>query len=732
MASSEGQVVPSVATSRSGTLRGDRGVTGFVDNGDGGGDGDGSDAKDGSGGRRKPNHDQPAPEYNANFNANANSNANANARTNPIAGGGRRKPNHDQPAPEYNANFNANANSNANANANANARTNPIAVTKEQDSDRHHPDGNRNYLQDDYKHHPVGGTETTSTGGNINNSNSNNNNNNNSNSNSNNNKQEPETSGGNRTNRTDGETQTGNDFGGDRSSLSTLEDVWSHLKLLVPTRGSNGYFQPEPIIVADFERIVFDMMMIGHGCRRDEDSDHWREQEYDDQNENEEEKDRNNNNNNNDYNDNTDHSSPRSRSRSPSQTSCDRIDLRSLEGKYRTRTLVDADNGRAYCILATTSANYPWGNVVVDLDPSTARNLSFDCPHPLFDAETAEQGLRLLKGTTARSWIVAGSHRMATPMPTPMETPMAMTMTVANDPETQTQTAAPTSASVCQPPHSASDAAHSAPSCFLAAVAAIRSYYDSVARKDYTAVQLHGMGSKTCGSVDTFFSHGSCSLKVAATATAGGNGNGKDSDNGNGNGNGNGNDNIDPAAATTTSLPEKIEVLQKYARAHPADYGRHAIATSRNDTENDENEIKNENKNEIKNGNEEPICHLCGSTNVPGRLLNGVPPSEVCHTPATSVSGRFVQIEQKRAYRAAAKAEFWNEVFRQAYPEFEARAAEAAAEVDADADVAPVAVDSAQACARAAGLGDASTSASAASSVPLGRDDSNRPGRNEF
>jgi hypothetical protein len=351
-------------------------------------------------------------------------------------------------------------------------------------------------------------------------------------------------------------------------NASTLEDVWSDLKLLVPNRGTDGYIQPEAIVVADFERIVLDMMTVDqrYNFRGDNERDHEKH-----------------------------HDNDNSRLHTPSTPPCDHIDLRSLKGMYRIGTFVDTENGRSYCILATTSILYPWGNVVVDLDASSAtKNISFDCPHPKFDVETGEQGIRMLKGTTARSWIVSGSHRMANNRST---------------------------LGTCQPQYShySSDVAHSVDTCFLAAVAATKFYYESVVQQDYTSVQLHGMGKTTCGTIDTFFSHGSCSQQ-------------------------------------TVTNTEKIDVLQRIARAHPFDNGRHAVA-GRDDGSSSSSD-----------------CKLCGSTNIQGRLINGVARNDLCDTFASSHNGRFIQIEQKREYRRESFARFWNDVFNEAYPRFSALA----------------------------------------------------------
>ena len=341
-------------------------------------------------------------------------------------------------------------------------------------------------------------------------------------------------------------------------NASTLEVVWSDLKLLVPNRATNGYIEPEAVIVEDFERIVLDMLTIGHGCfQRDNEEDYY------------------------------DHDGCLS-----APSSCESIDLRSLKGKYRIGTFLDGENGRNYCILATASIVHPWGNVFVDLDISLeTKNLSFDCPHPKFDAETGEQGIRMLKGTRARSWIVSGSHRMAN-----------------NN-----------TLGTCQTQYYPSDAAHSIDTCFLAAVAAVKFYYESVIFQDYTSVQLHGMGKGSCGSIDTFFSHGSCSDMVRY-------------DNGN---------------LSNSGTEEKIDVLSRIAQAHPSDNGNHAIA-----------------------GRHGGTCKLCGSTNIQGRLINGVARKDLCDTFASSYNGRFIQIEQKRDYRRNSFARFWNEVFNEAYPQF--------------------------------------------------------------
>ncbi|XYH92512.1 hypothetical protein ACMHYB_32125 [Sorangium sp. So ce1128] len=58
-------------------------------------------------------------------------------------------------------------------------------------------------------------------------------------------------------------------------------------------------------------------------------------------------------------------------------------------------------------------------------------------------------------------------------------------------------------------------------------------------------------------------------------------------------------------------------------------------------------------------------CPLNATTNVQGRLLNGVPASQVCGRPASSYSGRFVHIEQDPGFRDAGD---WIDAVRDTWP----------------------------------------------------------------
>ena len=48
---------------------------------------------------------------------------------------------------------------------------------------------------------------------------------------------------------------------------------------------------------------------------------------------------------------------------------------------------------------------------------------------------------------------------------------------------------------------------------------------------------------------------------------------------------------------------------------------------------------------------DKPPCNLTATTNVSGRLLNGVPAANVCTVAAPTPSGKFIHIEQKREIR---------------------------------------------------------------------------------
>lgn len=160
-------------------------------------------------------------------------------------------------------------------------------------------------------------------------------------------------------------------------------------------------------------------------------------------------------------------------------SACAAIPLHSLFGMYKIGPFTDLESSLTYCVLATTSASSPWGNVIVNQGANT-KNLSIESPHPLADLYTAEQALAVFKGTNARSFLVSGAHRKSSDVPSPCD----------------------------GTGYRVSDAAHSIAGGFNSAAKAVMDHYEAVGGADYTAIQFHGMGASHCPGVDAFFSHG--------------------------------------------------------------------------------------------------------------------------------------------------------------------------------------------------------------------------------
>ena len=161
-------------------------------------------------------------------------------------------------------------------------------------------------------------------------------------------------------------------------------------------------------------------------------------------------------------------------------TSCEHIDLRSLTDFYDIGTFFDANHGTTYCVLLTTSIQYPWGTVIINANTDLApRDLSIDCVHPIFDPFTAPLSLAVFQRTMARSLILSGSHRFAN----------AQLL------------------QHCDGHGHVSDAAHSDWNCILSATKAVYKYYEE-SHQDYTAIQFHAMAETSCPGVDVFFSYG--------------------------------------------------------------------------------------------------------------------------------------------------------------------------------------------------------------------------------
>ena len=182
--------------------------------------------------------------------------------------------------------------------------------------------------------------------------------------------------------------------------------------------------------------------------------------------------------------------------------------------------------------------------------------------------------------------------------------------------------------STCQPSHNVADSAHNVNNGLTSAVIAIHRYYDDdTINEDYTSIQLHGMGNSSCGTIDTFFTHGSCTIQLPKT--------------------------------TTTPL-NKIKIIQQFAQSYKDDSGHHVAI--------DINNHQHQSHAAAVNGDNR--CRLCGSDNIQGRLINGVPKDVVCTTPASSLNGKFIHLEQKRLYRSDSKTQFWIDIINDAYMEF--------------------------------------------------------------
>lgn len=107
---------------------------------------------------------------------------------------------------------------------------------------------------------------------------------------------------------------------------------------------------------------------------------------------------------------------------------------------------------------------------------------------------------------------------------------------------------------------------------------------------DFVAIQLHGMGSSSCEGVDVYLTHG---------------------------------------LSLSPVLGDKILELQ----SNLLFYNPGWVVTVPGDS---------------------PSCNLSASTNVQGRLLNGVASGAVCYTTASKYSGKFIHIEQKADFRISA------------------------------------------------------------------------------
>ena len=156
-----------------------------------------------------------------------------------------------------------------------------------------------------------------------------------------------------------------------------------------------------------------------------------------------------------------------------------------LKIAYTIGAFTDKQNNTRYCVLMETldsnndgRVDRGWGTFIVNNQPT--RELSIQAPHPLYDVATESEAIAVFKGTDARSFMLAGSHRDANPQRT-----------------------------TCEPStgEGEADAAHNDTSLFFTTTQALADYYNANG-KAWDEIQFHGMGASTCSGVDAFISNG--------------------------------------------------------------------------------------------------------------------------------------------------------------------------------------------------------------------------------
>ncbi len=165
---------------------------------------------------------------------------------------------------------------------------------------------------------------------------------------------------------------------------------------------------------------------------------------------------------------------------------CDGIQLpASLQIAYVVRTFTDADDARGYCVLMEvfdeTGSGYVsrgWGTFIINA--TATRELNLQISHPIADAATEDEGIGVFKGTQARSFLMAGTHRRAN-----------------------------RAASLCQGSagYLEADVAHNLANLFQPAVQEVAAYY-AARGTDFTGIQFHGHVVTTCPGIDVYLTYG--------------------------------------------------------------------------------------------------------------------------------------------------------------------------------------------------------------------------------
>ncbi len=151
--------------------------------------------------------------------------------------------------------------------------------------------------------------------------------------------------------------------------------------------------------------------------------------------------------------------------------------------------------------------------------------------------------------------------------------------------------------STCQSSYTITDGVHNADHTFYASFEALSDCYDNFGIP-FTSIQLHGMSASSCPGVDAHITHGS------------------------------------------TRTPLEYELIDQLRDNFTA-----AIPQVWNWT--------------ITVPGDSPTCSLTGSSNVQGRLLNGMVSDMVCESKPGNYTGNFIYIEQKWDVRSSDVYSYW-------------------------------------------------------------------------
>jgi hypothetical protein len=130
------------------------------------------------------------------------------------------------------------------------------------------------------------------------------------------------------------------------------------------------------------------------------------------------------------------------------------------------------------------------------------------------------------------------------------------------------------------------DVAHNAATAYHAVVEALAASQDGAIR-DWATIQFHGMANSTCPGTDMYMTYG---------------------------------------LAAPDGIPQPGDRTLALRSALLADHPDWTITVP----------------------GDLPSCTLNATTNIQGRLLNGIPAADVCATPGSTYTGHFIHIEQKR------------------------------------------------------------------------------------